>query len=239
MSIGEVIMEEFDVLDFFGYIKKYRVFLCLVVIFTLVISLFYFLVVRRPVYTSDVSMTLTGITGSGSKITTNDITLNTKMIPTYQEIITSRNILDQVNNNLKVDVDKSMIKISAATDSMILKIQVTNSNRVLARDIANEIAGIFGEEIKSLYNIQNVTILDKAVINDNPSNINYLKSIVISLGAGIFISFGSLLLIYLLDNTVKSAEQIDSKLQMIVLGSVPNYNNTDKKKKRGGKKNEN
>lgn len=232
-------MEEFDVLDFFGYIKKYRVFLCLVVIFTLVISLFYFLVVRRPVYTSDVSMTLTGITGSGSKITTNDITLNTKMIPTYQEIITSRNILDQVNNNLKVDVDKSMIKISAATDSMILKIQVTNSNRVLARDIANEIAGIFGEEIKSLYNIQNVTILDKAVINDNPSNINYLKSIVISLGAGIFISFGSLLLIYLLDNTVKSAEQIDSKLQMIVLGSVPNYNNTDKKKKRGGKKNEN
>ena len=239
MSIGEVIMEEFDVLDFFGYIKKYRVFLCLVVIFTLVISLFYFLVVRRPVYTSDVSMTLTGITGSGSKITTNDITLNTKMIPTYQEIITSRNILDQVNNNLKVDVDKSMIKISAATDSMILKIQVTNSNRVLARDIANEIAGIFGEEIKSLYNIQNVTILDKAVINDNPSNINYLKSIVISLGAGIFIPFGSLLLIYLLDNTVKSAEQIDSKLQMIVLGSVPNYNNTDKKKKRGGKKNEN
>lgn len=232
-------MEDFDILEYLGYVKKHIVFFSLVVIFTLIIGLFYFLVVRRPVYTSDVTLTLTGITEEESKITTNDITLNTKMIPTYQGIITSRKVIDQVNNNLKLEVDKDTIKISASTDSMILKISVTDSNRVLARDVANEIAGIFGEEIKSLYNIQNVTILDKAVISDEPSNMNYMKSIVISACVGIFISFGILLLIFLIDTTVKSAEQVDSKLEMVVLGSVPDYNTLGKKGKKGVKKDEN
>ena len=232
-------MEDFDILEYLGYVKKHIVFFSLVVIFTLIIGLFYFLVVRRPVYTSDVTLTLTGITEEESKITTNDITLNTKMIPTYQGIITSRKVIDQVNNNLKLEVDKDTIKISASTDSMILKISVTDSNRVLARDVANEIAGIFGEEIKSLYNIQNVTILDKAVISDEPSNMNYMKSIVISACVGIFISFGILLLIFLIDTTVKSAEQVDSKLELVVLGSVPDYNTLGKKGKKGVKKDEN
>ena len=232
-------MEELNILEFFEYIKKRIVFFGLVVVFTLIIGLFYFLVVRRPVYTSDVTLTLTGITEENSKITTGDITLNTKMIPTYQGIITSRKVIDKVNNNLKLDVNVNGIRISASTDSMILKISVTDSNRITARDVANEIASIFSEEIKSLYNIQNVTILDKAVASDTPSNMNYIKSIGISLLAGIIIATFVLLLIFLIDNTVKSAEQVDSKLEMVVLGSVPDYNTSGKKGKKGVKKDEN
>lgn len=195
--------------------------------------------VQRPVYTSEVSLTLTGTSGD-SKITTNDITLNTKMIPTYQEIITSRNVLEQVVNNLKLNRSANSlagsIKIKAVTDSMVLNITVTDSNRVIAKDIANEVADIFSKEIQALYNIKNVTILDKAVVSDNPTNMNYIKSIFISGFAGVFVAFGLLFLVFFLDNTIKSVEQVESKMEMVILGAIPDYNTVGKNSKRGGKK---
>jgi capsular polysaccharide biosynthesis protein len=232
-------MEDINVFEFLSYIKKHAIFFVLVMFFVLIICLFYFIVVQRPVYTSEVSLTLTGTSGD-SKITTNDITLNTKMIPTYQEIITSRSVLEQVVNNLKLNRSANSlagsIKIKAVTDSMVLNITVTDSNRVIAKDIANEVADIFSKEIQALYNIKNVTILDKAVVSDNPTNMNYIKSIFISGFAGVFVAFGLLFLVFFLDNTIKSVEQVESKMEMVILGAIPDYNTVGKNSKRGGKK---
>jgi capsular polysaccharide biosynthesis protein len=225
--------------DYLSYIRKHAIFFVLVMFFVLIICLFYFIVVQRPVYTSEVSLTLTGTSGD-SKITTNDITLNTKMIPTYQEIITSRNVLEQVVNNLKLNRSASSlagsIKIKAVTDSMILNITVTDSNRVIAKDIANEVADIFSKEIQSLYNIKNVTILDKAVVSDNPTNMNYVKSIILSCGAGIMVAFILLFVVFFFDNTIKSVEQVESKMEMVILGAIPDYNTMGRNNKKGGKK---
>ena len=68
---------------------------------------------------------------------------------------------------------------------------------------------IFSKEIQALYNIKNVTILDKAVVSDNPTNMNYIKSIFISGFAGVFVAFGLLFLVFFLDNTIKSVEQVE------------------------------
>ncbi|MCI8394414.1 MAG: hypothetical protein HFH86_02915 [Bacilli bacterium] len=235
-------MEDINILEFLSYIKKHLVFFALVVIFTLIICLFYFMVLRRPVYSSEVSMTLTGVSGNDSKITTNDITLNSKMLPTYQEIITSRKVLEQVIDNLKLNKTvgdlASNIKITAATDSMVLSVRVVDSNRVVARDVANEVANIFGSEIKNLYNIKNVTILDKAIASDDPDNMNYAKFLVISFMGGIFVALAGLLFVFFIDNTVKSVEQVDSKMDMIVLGAIPDYHTMSKSTKKGGKKHE-
>lgn len=226
-------VDEINLLEFFSYIKKHFVFFALVVLFVLIIGLFYFMVVQRPIYSSRVSLTLTGIESQDSKITTNDITLNTKMLPTYQGVITSRRVLEQVVNNLKLDRSISTlannIKISAATDSMILNITVTDSNRLIARDIANEVASIFSEEIQTLYNVKNVRILDKAVASSAPKNMNYIKFVVVSLLFGIVIALILLFVIFFFDNTIKSVEQIDSKMGLVVLGSIPDYNVLNKK----------
>jgi len=119
---------------------------------------------------------------------------------------------------------------------MVLSITVTDENRVVARDIANEVANIFSTEIQELYNIKNVTILDKAIVNDNPMNVNYIKSILISLFAGIFIAFACLFVVFYLDTTVKGVEQVNTKLGMIVLGGVPLHTDIVKGSRKGGKR---
>ncbi len=231
-------MEELNVLEFLSYIKKHAVFVSTVTILITIIGLFYFMVLRKPEYTSTTSLTVTGT--ESSKVTTNDITLNSKMIPTYQEVITSRKVLDRVINNLKLNKSAAelahSITIKATTDSLVLNITVVDSNRTVARDVANEVTRVFKDEIQEKYSIKNVEVLDEALASDNPSNINYAKSFVISFFAGLFFSVGILLLVFFLDNTVKSAEQISTKMEMVVLGAVPDYNTLSHGKKKGGKK---
>lgn len=232
-------MEEINIGEFFSFVKKHLIFFVSMILMILVICILYFIVIKKPIYSSDVSLTLTGVNESQGRVTTNDITLNTKMLPTYQEVITSRRVLDQVINNLKLNktVDELIghIKIQATTDSMVLNITVTDENRVIAKDIANEVASIFGEEIK-IYGITSVTILDKAIVNDTPININYTKSILISLLAGIFISLVCLFIVFYLDTTVKGMEQVNTKLGLVVLGGVPLHTENTKGVRKGLKR---
>lgn len=229
-------MEEINFGEFLNFIKKHMVFFISMILMILIICILYFVVIKKPIYSSDVSLTLTGVSGGDSKITTNDITLNTKMLPTYQEVITSRKVLDQVINNLKLNKTigdlVNHIKIQAATDSMVLNITVTDENRVIAKDIANEVASIFGEEIK-IYGITSVTILDKAIVNDTPTNVNYAKSFLISLVAGLVISLACLFVVFYLDTTVKGIEQVNTKLGLIVLGGVPLHTENQKNGRKG------
>lgn len=232
-------MEEINFSEFFAFIKKHLAFLIFVIAIVLVICAVYFWVIKTPLYSSDVSLTLTGVSGDQDKITTNDITLNTKMIATYQEVITSRKVLEQVINNLNISKTvadlEGNIKIKAGTDSMVLKITVTDSNKVTAKDVANEVSNIFSQEIKTLYNIKNVTVLDRAIVNESPININYFKTILLSFVAGIFIAIIVLFAVFYLDTTIKGMEQVSTKLGMVVLGGIPLYSETAKSRK-GGKK---
>lgn len=233
-------MEDFSIREFFQFLKKHLFFLIIMITMVLFICFLYFFVIKQLIYSSSVQLTLTGVSQEEEKITTNDITLNTKMIPTYQEVITSRNVLEKVISNLKLDRSinalANNIKISAVTDSMVLTIRVNDRDPFIARNVANEVAEIFSEEIRRLYNITNITFLDKAILNHEPINVNYIKSGAISIFCSLFFAFGSLFIVFYLDKTIKSVEQVSNELGMVVIGSVPLH--VDKTKRKVRKKHE-
>ena len=119
---------------------------------------------------------------------------------------------------------------------MVLSITVTDSNRVIAKDIANEVASIFGKEVQELYNIQNVTVLDQGIVNDRPTNVNYIKTILLSFVGGIMFSLICLFIVFYLDATVKGMEQVNTKLGLIVLGGVPLHTENQKSGRKGMKR---
>lgn len=232
-------MEEFSISEFLQFLKKHLFFLIAMIVMVFFICFLYFFIMKQPMYSSSVQLTLTGVSDEEEKITTTDITLNTKMIPTYQEVITSRSVLERVILNLKLDRSVESladnIKISAVADSMVLTITVTDSSAIIARNIANEVAEIFSEEIQRLYNITNITFLDKAIINNTPINVNYIKSGAISVFCSLFFAFGSLFIVFYMDKTVKSVEQVGGQLGMVVLGGVPLHSERGKRKQKNRK----
>ena len=162
--------------------------------------------------------------GTDTTITQSDITMNKNLVNTYAEIVKSRRVLDQVIDELSLDIDYGslvgQISVSAVNNTEIIKITVNNEDGVVAKNIANMTATIFTDEIVNLYNMENVNILDEAIVTNKPYNINVVKQIIIYFMIGFILAAGILFVIYYFDRTIKSVEQVEQKIKLPILGSV-------------------
>ena len=93
---------------------------------------------------------------------------------------------------------------------------------------------IFSEEVKTIYNVSNVSILDTPSIASRASNMGLQKSIFVSFALGVILSCILLFITYYFDTTIKNANQIEAKVDVPVLGSIPDYRKKKVQKKKRG-----
>lgn len=225
-------MEELDLkeLFFMFWNKKLEIILITLMFVAVGIGYSYFFV--KPEYTSTTSLVLaqsssSGQTGDGA-ISATDLTMNSKLVSTYSELIKRKAILGQVCENLNIPDSniqelRGKIKVNSAKDTEIIEISVTNKDPNIAAAIANEIAKVFGEKIVEIYNISNVYLLDRAEANAVPSNINHMKDVVIFAFIGLVIAAVYVLIANMLDNTIKTEQDVEATTELLVLSSIPNY----------------
>ena len=120
----------------------------------------------------------------------------------------------------------------------MIDIIVKNDDPVVAQKIANETAKVFIENVKQYYKIENLYIYDEAEVENEPYNINHKKDVLIFAVIGIVIAFGYVLILNMLDTTIKSAQDIEKISGVTVLASIPIYDlaETKSKGRRGGKR---
>lgn len=226
-------MEELDFKELFSIFWGKKVQMILVILIFAVLGTIYTMTLVKPKYTSSTTLVLVqaesnkGNTVTTESITTTDITLNSKLVSTYSELIKSKNVLRQVMSNLNLDLNeeeiKKNIKVKSVSDTALIEISVTDENPEYAEKLTNEIANVFVQKVSEIYNINNVYIVDKAEFPTEPSNINHLRDIIIFAFVGIFFAFVSVFIINLLDTTVRNSEDIEKKLGISVLASIPKY----------------
>ena len=233
-------MEEFDIREILSYFWEKLFYFIIIVLLVLTLGCVYSVFIQKPLYTSRTSIVLTGfsmITNGDSTITQTDLNINSKLVSTYQEIVKSRRVLSQVIDNLDLDYKTEelakMISVYSVSDTEIIEIAVTVEKANEAYLIANELADSFSMEVKDLYNLSNVSILDEAEISSMPSNMNLIKHIIIYLAIGIVLASFIIFVTFYFDTTIKTVHDIEKRYGLPILGTVPNYN---KKKKRSSKK---
>lgn len=216
-------MEEINLKEVYSYFKSRLLWMILAIVVIVIIGNIYTILTRVPMYQSNTTIVLVG--ESKKEYSQTDSQLNQNLIGTYSEIITSRKVLQQVIDNLKlkmtVDELSKNITTSSVEDTEIIRITVNNEKKKMAAEIANEVADVFSDEIQDIYNLENVAIIDKAEEADAPYNINYLKDNVIYLMIGVVLSFGVVFVMYYFDTTIKSSETVEEKLGLTVIGIVP------------------
>ena len=190
----------------------------------------YGLLIQKPMYKSYTTIILSG---SDSQITQSELTLNKNLVDTYAEIVKSRRVLEQVIDELDLDMTyeklTNKISVSAVNNTEIIKITVTDTNPIEAKNIANVTANFFSKEVVKLYKMNNVNVLDEANESSNPYNINIVKQIIIYFFIGLIIGAGVLFIIFYFDRTIKSAEQVEQKIKLPILGSVEEFTKGGKK----------
>lgn len=216
-------MEEINLKEVYSYFKSRLLWMILAIVVIVIIGNVYTILTRVPMYQSNTTIVLVG--ESKKEYSQTDSQLNQNLIGTYSEIITSRKVLQQVIDNLKlkmtVDELSQNITTSSVEDTEIIRITVNNGKKKMAAEIANEVADVFSDEIQDIYNLENVAIIDKAEVAKEPYNINYVKDNVIYLMIGVVLSFGVVFVMYYFDTTIKSSETVEEKLGLTVIGIVP------------------
>lgn len=219
-------MDEINLKELFGYLlsKFYIVLLILVAVVSA--GEVYSIYIKTPLYKSTTKIVLTtSEEGSGSGITTSDVTLSNNLVKTYSEIVTSRNVLSKVISNLNLNTTPEdlagKVSVASVTNTQIITISVSDPNADTAQKIANEIAKVFKAEISALYKIDNVQIVDKAQVAAAPYNVDMMKQTLQFLAAGLALGVAVVLVMFYLDNTIKSSQIVEDKLGLVVLGVVP------------------
>lgn len=222
-------MEELDLKELFQIFWNKKIQIILLILIFMVIGIIYTLGFITPKYSS--STTLVLASGNNNKqtntITTTDITLNSKLVSTYSELIKSKNILRQVKSNLNINLDEEVlrnsIQVTSVKDTELIKITVTNEDATIAAKVANEIAKVFMGKVKEIYNIENIQVVDTAEIEKEPSNINHTKDVVIFAGIGLVVAVMYVLIANMLDTTIKTAEEVEKLFKVPVLVNIPLY----------------
>lgn len=186
-----------------------------------------------PVYDSSIKLVLSQVQTTNKEsddtdsITQTDISMNNQLVATYTEIIKSKDVLKKVIENLELEIPQDIlmkkIKVSSVTGTQVLKITITDQDAAQARNIVTEIGNVFKDEVQSIYNMNNVKVIENAEISEKPSNINHVKDIVLFEVLGVFLSCGIILVIYLIDTTIKDEKDIENSIGVTSLGMLPLY----------------
>ena len=241
-------MEELDLKQLFQLFWEKKVTIIVVVIFFAIIGTIYTFGFVTPKYKASTTLVLTkteGNTGateqqsaSSESITASDVTLNSKLVATYSELIKSKAIIREVLANtalkdLSEDSVRNNVTVSSLKDTEVIQITVSNKDATYAAKIANGIAEVFTKKVAEIYNINNVHVVDKAEIPEGPYNINHKKDIAIFALIGLVVSIGFILVANMLDTTVKTTDDIEKNIEVPVLASISMYDYDGEK---GGKK---
>ena len=164
----------------------------------------------------------------------NDIRTNVELINTYNVILRSPVILDEVVDELELpygtSVLKNKIQVSNEQNSQVVAVTVTDPSPEMATTIANATVEIFQKKVPEVMNgVDNVHILSAAVTSPNPSQVSPkpLLNIAIAIVLGAMVGIGIAFILEYMDNSVRTEEDIEKKLGLPVLGVISHISNED------------
>jgi len=163
-----------------------------------------------------------------------DVRTSRQLVETYQRLISSMTIMDEVIEILNLDYSfnklEDMVEVNQKGETEIIEISATHQEPQKAARISNQVAEVFQNKVGDFYNIENVNIIDRARTPESPvsprPNLNLAVAAVLGLMAGT----GLVFLKEALDNTVKSKNELEQIIPVPILGIIPKQETVSKEK---------
>ncbi|VEF49601.1 capsular polysaccharide biosynthesis protein [Bacillus freudenreichii] len=189
--------------------------------------------VITPIYQSSTQLLVNQAKSDQPMYNPGEIQTNLQLINTYNVIMKSPAILDQVNEDLGLDMTVSQlngkITVQSEKDSQVVNVTVQDPDPNKAAEIANQVATVFQKEIVDIMNVDNVSILAKAEVGENPSPVKPqpLLNMAIAFVVGLMAGVGMAFLLEYLDNTIKTEQDVEKLLELPILGVIATFEEQD------------
>ena len=124
-----------------------------------------------------------------------------------------------------------MYVVSNTADTRILSISVENESPKLAKEIADAVRESASVQITQITDADAVNMVEEGNLPKNPTSPNTMKNAMLGGILGIFLALGAIVLIYILDDTIKTPDDVERYLGLTVLTSIPIASGTPAAKK--------
>ena len=162
-----------------------------------------------------------------ANVTYNDLQMGSQLTKDYKELITCRPVLENVINSLGLEYSYQTlfekVSVEVPTDTRIITITVTDEDPIVAMQLADAIREEASELIKDVMDIEAVNLVEKANVAEKPSSPSKVKNSILGGGLAVFVMVVAIVLMYMLNDTIKTPEDIESKLGLSNLASIPLY----------------
>ena len=154
-----------------------------------------------------------------------DLQLGSQVLIDYEAMMLCDEVMTRVIDDLDLDMKKEELRATIATanpaNTRSLEITVTNPDPYIAKEIADTVAEESAEYCSEIMDITHPRVYQKAEAAEQKSSPNTKKNVAIAFILGAFIVCAVVIVRYLLDDTIKSSEDVEKYLGLNTLGLIP------------------
>ena len=218
---------EIDLLDLFLYLKKKIVMICAVVIACAACGFLFTKLCIPYTYTASTRIYVLN-RQSETSVVSSDYTISNYMINDYTVLITGQNVTKEVVAQLDLGMThqelSNKIEVTSPDNTRILQINVTDTDPKRAADIVNCVREVSMEQIMEIMNVDAVNLVYEADVPNKPSGPSVKKNTLLAAIIGFAAVVGVFVVIYLLDDTIRTEEDVEKHLGLATLGVIPASN---------------
>ena len=196
--------------------------------------------VIHPVYESTTKIYILN-KEENQTVTYSDVQISTQLTQDYAELIKSRYVLEEVIQRLNLidttyDDLSDVLRVDTPSDTRIVAITAKDEDPLMAMKIANCIREVASEHITNVMDIDAINVAETANVPTKKSSPSVARwTIIAGFLGSVFIAF-FVVLGYLLDDTIKSNDDVERYLGMSTLALIPlTTEEMDKKKAKNSK----
>ncbi|CCY53866.1 capsular exopolysaccharide family [Coprococcus sp. CAG:782] len=191
-----------------------------------------------PMYTSTTKLYVINKQNSDNNITYTDLQTGNLLTNDYIIQVKGTKVLSQVISELNLtdteDELASRITVSNPENSRFIVISVSDKDPVVAQQIASCVAKVSSDVVKEVMDLEKVNVAEEANLPLEESSPNLKKNVLLGGAAGVFVSLLLIVVFYLLNDRIRTPEDVKRYLGLNTLGQIPvleNSGNTKRKQR--------
>lgn len=214
---------EIDLREIFYALKAKILLILMVALIGACVAAAYTQFLMTPIYSSTSSMLV--LSKETTLTSLADLQLGASLTSDYTVLIKSTPVLEQVIENLNLDMTteqlRNTVTINNPADTRILEITVNNADSSLAKDIVDEIANVSSSYIGDKMEVIPPKIIEVGKIATVRTSPSVKKNTALGFLLG-FVACAAVVVIFaVMDDTIKTEEDIEKYLGVSVLAKVP------------------
>ena len=235
---------EIDLLELLDFFREHVIMIILGFLAGALLAGLITFYIINPKYTATSKMYMVS-SSTQSVVDLTDLNIGQSLSKDYVELLKTRPIIEAVieEQSLPYNYNELIAKLqlSVISDTRIIAIKVTSQDPEEAMIIANALADKGVKELPKLMETPEPHISEYAIIPINPSSPSMSRNVMMGALIGMILVLGLYTVQFLLDDTFKTADDIEREFGVIPLtvipeGKIAGFDSTEKTKRSRRKK---